>query len=193
MKITNVIKKFSKYIDIVAASISGTLAGFMTVVVLIGVFYRYVLGDARVWSEELARYTMIWMVLLTISVGVYRDQHVGLELFVGLFPKKLQIACLYISRIFMLFFMFILLYYGVPMARRALFESAMTMGVPMILFVASIPVGAFLTVLQIIFIFYLEIFGDREINIPLNKRAKRDELRRLSKEGKQNEIEEVSL
>jgi len=179
--------------DFGAANLSGLMAGFMTVVVLIGVFYRYVLGDARVWSEELARYTMIWMVLLTISVGVYRDQHVGLEIFVGLLPKKLQIVCLYISRIFMLIFMFILLYYGVPMARRALFESAMTMGVPMAVFVVSIPVGATLTVLQIIFIFYLEIFGEREINIPLNKRAKRDELRRLSKEGKSKEIEEVTL
>ncbi len=42
----------------------------MTVTVLIQVFFRFVLQSPLRWTEELARYLMIWLVLLASSIAM---------------------------------------------------------------------------------------------------------------------------
>jgi len=46
-----------------------SITGTMTVVVLAGVFFRYVLEAPLPWSEELARYLMVWGASLGASVA----------------------------------------------------------------------------------------------------------------------------
>jgi hypothetical protein len=46
----------------------------MTVVVAVQVFFRYVLNQSLFWSEELARYLLVWLSFLGASVA-YRDNH----------------------------------------------------------------------------------------------------------------------
>ena len=61
------------------------LALFATTVVLtvVQVFWRYVLGDALFWSEELARFCFVWAIYLGIAVVAGKGKHMRMELFTG--------------------------------------------------------------------------------------------------------------
>ena len=56
-----------------------TLLGLMTIAILIQVFFRYVLGSALTWSEEAARYMMVWMTFLVAPIAYRMGANVALE------------------------------------------------------------------------------------------------------------------
>ena len=62
----------------------------MTLVILVQVFFRYVLNNSFPWSEELARYLMVWMTFLTLPVVSRLGQHAALEIILGSLPHKLN-------------------------------------------------------------------------------------------------------
>jgi TRAP-type C4-dicarboxylate transport system permease small subunit len=51
----------------------------MTVIVAIQVFSRYVLNHSLFWSEELARYLLVWLTFLGASVAYRRKAHPGID------------------------------------------------------------------------------------------------------------------
>jgi TRAP-type C4-dicarboxylate transport system permease small subunit len=55
------------------------LMGFLVVVVVASVLFRYVFLSPITWSEEVGRYVMIWMGFLAASIAVRRGLHVGVD------------------------------------------------------------------------------------------------------------------
>jgi TRAP-type C4-dicarboxylate transport system permease small subunit len=53
--------------------------------IFIGVYTRYVMGEATYWHEEVARYLFIWMVFLGAAVAVRRRMHYVVHLIVDRF------------------------------------------------------------------------------------------------------------
>ena len=80
----------------------------MTVITLVAVFFRYVLQSPIIWSEEAARYLMVWSTMLGISIATRQKAHLGIDIFVSMAPKKLQRA-LEIFSTLMMIVMFIFL------------------------------------------------------------------------------------
>ena len=78
------IKKISDQINSVIEYIALVLLFLMVVVVFLQVIFRFVLHSSLSWSEEFARYTMIWLSFLGISIGVKKKAHIGVEIFENL-------------------------------------------------------------------------------------------------------------
>ena len=53
----------------------------MILVVAAQVFFRYVLNQSLFWSEELARYILVWLTFLGASVAYRRNAHPRIDLF----------------------------------------------------------------------------------------------------------------
>ena len=64
--------------------------GAMSIITIVAVFFRYVLHSPITWSEEAARYLMIWSTLLGISIATKQKAHLGIDIFVSMAPKKIQ-------------------------------------------------------------------------------------------------------
>ena len=62
----------------------------LSVVVLLQVFFRYVLNFPLAWSEELARFLLIWIVLLGAAIGIKRKSHFSIDIVFKKFPQKVQ-------------------------------------------------------------------------------------------------------
>jgi len=62
----------------------------MTIDVLLGVFFRYVLNLPLNFTEELARYLMIWGASLAISLGISGGEHVGLTVLLDSMKNRKQ-------------------------------------------------------------------------------------------------------
>jgi TRAP-type C4-dicarboxylate transport system permease small subunit len=56
----------------------------MAMIVSLQVFFRYVLNQSLFWSEELARYLLVWLTFLGASVAYHRGVHPGIDIFSSL-------------------------------------------------------------------------------------------------------------
>ncbi len=51
----------------------------MALLVAVQVFCRYILNSSLFWSEELARYMLVWLSFLGANVAYYRNLHPGVD------------------------------------------------------------------------------------------------------------------
>ncbi len=116
----------------------------MTLVVLLGVFTRYVLNDALAWIEELARYSMIWLTWLGGGLAMRRGAHIAVEFFTDALPQKARFVVILLGRAGVFFFLGICLWYGVDLTMRVSAQSTIALGISMQIPYAAIPVGALL-------------------------------------------------
>ncbi len=59
----------------------------ITADVLVGVFFRYVIGSALSWNEELARYLMIWMGFTAASLLLGEEGHIAINMLRDSLPQ----------------------------------------------------------------------------------------------------------
>ena len=62
----------------------------MAIVVAAQVFFRYVLNRSLFWSEELARYLLVWLTFLGASVAYHRKLHPGIDVVYAKMPELLR-------------------------------------------------------------------------------------------------------
>jgi TRAP-type C4-dicarboxylate transport system permease small subunit len=118
--------------------------------VWLGVLVRYVVDFPLTFTEEAARYLMIWMALLAVSIGISRREHIGVLL---LFDRLSGIARHLLLAIFdaLGFFLFaFLFYYGLDFAVGGMQRLTMIYGMPKALPFAAVPVACLLACMQVV-------------------------------------------
>jgi len=71
--------------------------GAMVMVVVIAcviaasVFFRYALNDSLSWSEELAKYAMLWLVFMGAPIALRTGGHPNIEILLNLVPHRLSV------------------------------------------------------------------------------------------------------
>ncbi len=58
----------------------------MAILVAVQVFCRYILNSSLFWSEELARYMLVWLSFLGATVAYYRNLHPGVDTLTSRLP-----------------------------------------------------------------------------------------------------------
>ena len=66
------------------------LGASMTLIVVVQVFARYVLNHSLFWSEELARFILVWLTFLGTSVAYHRGMHPGVDACFARLPFRWQ-------------------------------------------------------------------------------------------------------
>lgn len=62
----------------------------MALIVAVQVFSRYVLNHSLFWSEELARYMLVWLTFLGASVAYRRNVHPAIDIFYSMWAAKIK-------------------------------------------------------------------------------------------------------
>jgi len=87
----NTARNILENISALVARVTGILVVFLCVCLvgslLISIFFRYVVGQALSWPEEISLIIFTWLVLLTGSLGVREEFHVKLTLFSSRLPQ----------------------------------------------------------------------------------------------------------
>lgn len=84
--ISKVATIFIKGLEIVTL----TLMAAMVVIVFSNVLSRYFFNLSIAWSEEISRMMMIWVVFLGAVLANGRSEHLGLDILVNTFPKRIK-------------------------------------------------------------------------------------------------------
>ena len=81
-----------------------TLMIIMLVDMMLGVFFRYVVGQALAWSEEVGTLCLIWLTFIGGAIGITRGSHFSIHLFLDrLGPRQQRILQTAIALLIMLF------------------------------------------------------------------------------------------
>ena len=95
--------------------------------VLWGVFTRYALAEQAKWSEELARFLLVWISLLGGAVAFGEKSHLGVDYFVSKFEPSARKFIAIIAQLIVLFFaVSIFLIGGIKVVAYALNMEQMT-------------------------------------------------------------------
>jgi TRAP-type C4-dicarboxylate transport system permease small subunit len=97
----------------------------MTSVVILQVFSRYLFNYSFVWSEELVRYFMIWMVMIGAALVQSKNDHIRLDFFPMLAGPRGRRVMETIFRLCILVFVVIITIKGIKITYfNRLFESS---------------------------------------------------------------------
>ncbi len=125
------------------------LSIIMTVTVLLGVFFRYVMRSPLGWTEELSRYMMIWMALLSVALCIWRHEHVGVTMFVKKIPRIAAKAMIFVSNMMVMYFLFVLTRYGFVMAEGGKMQLSTALDTSMEWWLMAVPVSALLCMIML--------------------------------------------
>ncbi|VGO19181.1 TRAP transporter small permease [Pontiella sulfatireligans] len=88
------------------------VVALLVIDVVWGVFSRHVLGAQTKWTEELARFLLVWVSLLGGAVAFGTKGHLGVDYFVGKFHPETQRLMAIVSHGVVLFFASAIFVYG---------------------------------------------------------------------------------
>lgn len=103
------------------------LLAALTVIVCLGVFFRYILNSSLVWYDEFASYLLVWLTFYGAVVAHYQRRHIAFELFVDKLapgPRRVVDA---VGEVAIIGFQFVLLYYGWILTERMGDESTISL------------------------------------------------------------------
>jgi TRAP-type C4-dicarboxylate transport system permease small subunit len=140
-----------------------------TYVLFQGVVLRYAFNYAFSWTEEVVRYSIVWLVFLGGSIAARRGAHIAMDIVVVYLPSRAKLFLMGIATAITCVFTLIMTYYGVLLtwsiwSYRQLSPAA---EIPMALPFAAIPVGCALMTIRF-FVTTLAYFRGVD---PFQKRA----------------------
>lgn len=83
-------KKILKMIGNIDAAVACLACMVLVALTLVGIVFRYVLGNPFAWMEEITGWAFLWMNLLGACVAFRMKSHVAVEIVVELCPKSVQ-------------------------------------------------------------------------------------------------------
>ncbi|MCJ7705704.1 MAG: TRAP transporter small permease [Desulfobacterales bacterium] len=122
----------------------------MTLTVIVQVFLRYVFSFSLSWSEEVARYLMIWVAFLGGSLALQKGLHIGVELFLVRVSSRTRRWVSILSKMFILIFLIYLTIGGLKITWAVRDQSSPALLFSMAYAYLSAPVGGFFMALQTI-------------------------------------------
>lgn len=120
--------------------------------VWLGVVARYGLRLQIPWTEELARYLMIWAALLAVSAGIHHREHIGFILILRKLPAVMQKGMLALFDIIALAFFTFMFVYGIGMTLTGAKQFAMIFNMSMAWPYAAVPVASLLCAIQTVLV-----------------------------------------
>lgn len=145
------LSKFFKYYDSLIEKAISILLGFMIISLFAQVVSRYLLNFPIMWTDEIGRYTYIWIVYLGSAVAFKKGNHLIVDVFTQKMPNKIQNHLRLFFNIVIILFLFLVFLYGVQyamnnMGNPAYSTNIINLGVAY----ASIPVGSLFMIINII-------------------------------------------
>ncbi len=117
--------------------------------VWLGVLARYVVPFEVTFTEELARYLMIWMAMLAVSSGISHREHIGVLVIFGRLPPQGRKLLAVAFDIIAFAFFALVLFYGIGFVERGFSRFTMIDGIPKAYPFIGIPLAAAAACIQL--------------------------------------------
>jgi TRAP-type C4-dicarboxylate transport system permease small subunit len=114
----------------------------MAIDVFIEIIFRYVLLFPLFWTEEFARYCLVWSSLLAAGVALKKGQHIAVTFVAERFPKRIRAMAALGGDIFVGALLAVILWGGMYLVLLTRNQLSPAMRLPMSLPYMAIPTGS---------------------------------------------------
>lgn len=123
------------------------IAGLIVAIVTAEVTLRYLFSHSMIFTEELSRYLMVWIVFLGSALAIRDGSHIRIQILVNrLGPRMQQIVKLAAYALIIVFLIFITVE-GLKILPRQLQQMCITIDISLFYFYLAIPVGSILMII----------------------------------------------
>lgn len=137
---------------------SAIALGIMIILIIIQVFFRYVIGQPLVATQEIVRYSMVWVVMLGSTVAIRNRSHIRVSFFVDLLPKKIKKIIVFLGYIMVVIFSLILVFNGWNLTLRAMAQMATSTKIPLGYIIVSLPICGLLSAIYTLELIFKDLF-----------------------------------
>jgi TRAP-type C4-dicarboxylate transport system permease small subunit len=144
------LKQLIKYLEY----LSGFLLAVMMTSIIVQVVLRGIFDVGLGWTEELARYTMIWLTYIGAIVSLRRGSHILIDLLVRRFSIRWQRYIALVTHLLTLFFLFFLFKAGIRLNSSPIIRNQRTPGmqIPTTVLYSVIPVCSMIMIIFVLVI-----------------------------------------
>lgn len=154
-------KRWSLKINWLVERVTVVLLVLLVLDVWLGVLVRYVIPLPLTFTEELARYLMIWMALLAVSSGIAHREHIGVEFIFTRLPAPVRRWLAVAFDVIAFVFFFALFFYGIGFAARGFSRLTMIYAIPKGYPFIGVPLAAAMASVQLALIGVYDYFAER--------------------------------
>jgi TRAP-type C4-dicarboxylate transport system permease small subunit len=112
--------------------------------ILLGVFQRYFLGSSMIWSEEVARFSLLWLVMLGATGAFLRGDHMAIDFVIKKMPVPLQKLASLVRLLISAGMLGLMISLGLTNALSMWHMKTMALNIPKTFPLLSVPVGLIL-------------------------------------------------
>jgi TRAP-type C4-dicarboxylate transport system permease small subunit len=127
------------------------MAGLLAVMTLLTgaqIAGRFLFGYSIFWSDELARFLLIWIAFLGMSIGVRRGAHPGVDSLARVLPPGIRRAVTGVAVACCLLFFLVMVGHGTLLALRTWAQRSPSLGLRMGIPYLAVPVAGLLMLLH---------------------------------------------
>lgn len=150
---------FERVFNRILVPIVFSLSAAMFVIVFLQVIFRYVLRAPLSWSEEIARYLMVWGSCLVAASAYGYGSHIGVKALVNLLSEKKAKWARILVHLAVCALMVVICYEGFRLSYLLHNQESAAMQIPMTYPYLAIPIGALLILLQALVMIFYEFKG----------------------------------
>lgn len=125
-------------------------AAFIVSIVTTEVILRYVFKHSLIFTEELSRYLMVWIVFLGGALAVRDEAHIRINILVKRLNPTLGKAARLLAHGLVLIFLVIVAVEGIRILPDELRQMCITIDLSLFYFYLAIPVGAILMIVYLL-------------------------------------------
>lgn len=162
------LKKFDKRLEQIEEYFVFASLLLMVIIVFVNVVGRFIFNFSFTWSEEAARYLMIWATFVAASLGVKKGSHITLDILTVYLPEKANRIIRAISYLLSMVYCVLLLFIGVPFIMDMISNGQLSpaLQIPVHFVYLSIIIGSVLMFIRYILLFVDDIIYSNKIEKP---------------------------
>jgi len=118
------------------------LVATITVIVALGVFFRFVLNNSLPWTEEVAKFVMVWLAFIGAPVVLKEGGHIAIDVIPTRLPSPLGPILMMLIQLVVMVVLAVLVFQGWALAWNALPQIATTVDVSLFYIFLAVPIGS---------------------------------------------------
>ena len=136
-----VLEKLSRSINHWVEYMLFALGISMALIVANQVFFRYALNQSLFWSEELARYLLVWLTFLGATVAYRRKVHPGIDVLFARMAPAMQKASAVLTHVASMALFAVMILYGYQFAYFVRLQISPALYLPKWIILSIIPLS----------------------------------------------------
>ena len=129
----------------------------LAILVFLQVLFRYVLNLPLFWTEEAARYCLVWASFLGAGVAVKRGQHIAVTYLVDHMPPSIRTGVVRVSQVSVAAIVAVMLWGGIQLVQVTRMQLSPALRIPMAYPYLAVPLGSAFMLMHIIAGFFIPV------------------------------------